>query len=91
MLKFKLFTRPGCALCVPAKKLAGVLRNDGYQVEEYDMDTIDGLADSAFHSVLTTPTLLLVDGNDIEIYGWRGTVPTTAEVFGVIEGVKNDT
>ena len=89
MLKFKLFTMSGCVRCGAAKKLAEVLRNDGYQVEKYDMNTIDGLVDSAFHSVLSAPSLLLVDGNDNELYGWRGNMPTTAEIFGVMVGVKN--
>jgi hypothetical protein len=62
------------------KQVAEQLTNDGYKVQSFDLDTADGLAEGAYHSVMSTPTLLLVDGNDQELAEWRGIVPTPEEV-----------
>jgi hypothetical protein len=85
MHRFELFTRKRCTQCNPAKSLIGQLQSEGYQVVEYDLDTTDGLAEGAFHSVLATPTLLLVNDEDDVLADWRGDVPTLDSVKQEIE------
>ncbi len=81
MASLKVFTKKDCPNCPDAKKLVSALKGDGCDiVEEYDVDTSDGLAEGAFYEVMSTPTMLLVDSDDAEIMGWRGSVPSLEEV-----------
>lgn len=67
----KLFVKDNCPRCPAAKHVcAGI---DG--VEVYDVGQVDGLAEAAFHGVLSTPTVLVVDTSGSEIAGWRGEAP----------------
>ncbi|MBI5789675.1 MAG: hypothetical protein HZA78_12560 [Candidatus Schekmanbacteria bacterium] len=81
MKALKLFWREDCPRCPAAKQLGDNLKRDGIKVEDYDMDTVDGLAEGAFHSVMAVPTMLLVDAeNDRELAEWRGNIPNVDEV-----------
>jgi len=67
----KLFIKKDCPRC-PAAKHA-VEGFDGVQV--FDVGDIEGLAEASFYSIMATPTVLLLDGNGNEVYGWRGEAP----------------
>lgn len=60
--------------------LGNVLSGQGYEVNLYDVDTVDGLAEAAYYGVLATPTVLLTDGDDDQLAAWRGMVPPEDEV-----------
>jgi hypothetical protein len=62
------------------KQVAEELVKDGYNVEYFDLSTVDGLAEGAYHSVMGAPTLLLVDDEDQELAEWRGVVPSPEEI-----------
>lgn len=70
-MRIKLFVKDDCPRCPAAKHACEGL--DG--VEVYDVTDIDGLAEAAYHSVLSTPTVLVVDMNGAEIASWRGEAP----------------
>jgi thioredoxin-related protein len=78
----KVFTQPNCPKCPAAKALASKLLVNSCQlkVEEYDVSTVDGLAEASFYTVMATPSLLLCDDQGKEIHGWRGEVPTMANL-----------
>lgn len=81
MKSLKLFWRDGCPRCPAAKELGNNLKQEGVHVVDYNMDTVDGLAEGAFHSVMALPTMLLVDcDNDSELAEWRGNIPSMDEV-----------
>ena len=81
MKSVKLFWREGCPRCPAAKELGNDLKKEGLPVFDYNMDTVDGLTEGAFHSVMALPTMLLVDEeNDCELAGWRGDIPSLEEV-----------
>ena len=49
-------------------------------VLNYDLDTIDGLAEASFYSILSTPSIVIEDEEEREVISWRGVVPTLQEV-----------
>ena len=83
-MKVKIFLKDGCANCPPAKDLGQTLEKDGVNVEYHDITTIDGLAESTFFGVMSTPSILVVGGDDTEKIGWRSAVPGLDEVRKVL-------
>lgn len=80
-MTLKIFTQPNCPKCPAAKKLGEEIEKEGkIKVEWFDITTVDGMAEASFYSVLSTPGLILVDDKGEEIAGWRGKVPTKAEI-----------
>ena len=76
----KIFTRKKCPKCPAVKEIGKALSKDGVVVFHYDLDTIDGLAEASFHSVLSTPSIIIEDEEEKELISWRGAVPTLQEV-----------
>jgi hypothetical protein len=77
----KLFVRQDCPRCPAAKKAVEGLEG----VEVYDVDGIDGLAEAHFYSVLSTPSVIVVDGAGHELAGWRGEAPERARLRTYVE------
>jgi glutaredoxin len=84
MGSIKIFTKAECPKCPAAKEIGGILQQEGLQVNYYDLETPDGLAEAAFYSVLSTPTIIIEDEDEKILAGWRGSTPTLQEVQGVI-------
>ena len=84
MPSIKLFWKQDCPKCPAAKQIFNSLRIEGFNILDYNLDTADGLAEGAYHGVLSTPTLLVIDENDKEVLQWRGDVPTLEEVKAVL-------
>jgi glutaredoxin len=82
----KLFTKADCPRCPAAKAVISDLRSQisDIKVEEYDTDTIEGMAEAAFYTVMATPTILVCDGEGKEMAGWRGEAPKLEELEKVI-------
>ena len=80
----KIFTKSECPKCPAAKEIGGILQREGLRVLYYDLETPDGLAEAAFYSVLSTPTIIVEDEDERVLAGWRGSVPTIQEIHGVI-------
>ncbi len=76
----KIFTKAKCPKCPAAKEIGKELKKDGLPVFQYDLDTIEGLAEASYYSILATPALIIEDEAEREVFGWRGTVPTLHEV-----------
>ena len=84
MPSIKLFWKQDCPKCPATKLVSNSLRSEGFAILDYNLDTADGLAEGAYHGVLSTPTLLVIDENDREVLQWRGDVPTLEEVKAVL-------
>jgi glutaredoxin len=80
MGSIKIFTKSKCPRCPAVKEIGRELREKGIPVLHYDLDTVDGLAEASFYSVLSAPSLIIEDEEEREVIGWRGTVPTLEEV-----------
>ena len=76
----KIFTKAKCPRCPAAKEIGAELKKEGVAVYQYDLDTIDGLAEASFYSILSTPSILIEDGEEREVMSWRGVTPTLQEV-----------
>lgn len=81
-MKIKIFTKKTCPKCPPAKELATKLKEKGIEVELYDMDEVEGLAESAMFNVMATPTVVIVEEDGKEKKSFRGQVPTLEEILG---------
>jgi thioredoxin-related protein len=82
-MKLKLFWRKECKKCQPAKMACKYLEENGFEVEYYDIDTVNGMAEAAFYEVISTPTAIVVDERGNEIASWRGEVPDTKIIMGL--------
>lgn len=78
--EIKLFWKNGCTRCPQAKELCKKLETEGFSVAYYDVESVDGLAEASFHEVLSTPSIIIVDGNDEELFSYRGVVPSYMEI-----------
>jgi arsenate reductase-like glutaredoxin family protein len=79
-MKIKIFTQPNCPNCPAAKTLGQELINQGVDVKFYDIKTIEGLTESMMHSVLSTPSLLIVKESDEIIAEFLSQTPSIEEV-----------
>ncbi len=76
----KIFVKAKCPKCPAVKEIGKELKKEGIPVFHYDLDTIDGLAEASFYSILSTPSLIIEDEEEKELASWRGVVPTLQEV-----------
>jgi hypothetical protein len=85
MFKLDVFGKTGCARCKTTRdKLGHLIRKHGaaeaVDLTYYDMDTIDGIAEGAFHGVTAIPTTILRDAGGATLARWDGRPPLSAEV-----------
>jgi hypothetical protein len=80
MGSLKIFTKAKCPRCPAVKEMGVELRKEGVPVFNYDIDTIEGLAEASFYSILSTPSVIIEDEEEREVISWRGVVPTLQEV-----------
>jgi len=80
----KIFTQPGCPACPPAKALAEKLEKK-IKVDYIDVSKPEGLEEALKYSVMSTPTLILIDKKVEKI--WTVT-PSEGEVLQEIERLK---
>jgi len=76
----KIFTKAKCPKCPAVKEIGTELKKEGVPVLNYDLDTIDGLAEASFYSIRSTPSIVIEDEEEREVISWRGVVPTLQEV-----------
>lgn len=72
----KVFVKEDCPNCPAAKEVA----NQFPFSRLFDLDEAEGLAEAAFHSVLCTPSMVLVDDQEMVIQSWRCHVPRPTEI-----------
>ncbi|MCX8045124.1 MAG: thioredoxin family protein [Desulfobacterota bacterium] len=76
----KVFVKNKCPRCPQAKEVGNTLREAGFNVIEYDVETPDGLAEASFYSVQATPTLIVADQQENTIADFRGVVPSVQQI-----------
>jgi hypothetical protein len=76
MGSIKIFTQAKCPKCPAAKEIGMALQKEGMPVLNYDLDTIDGLAEASFYSIFSTPSIIIEDEEEREVISWRGVIPT---------------
>lgn len=75
-MQIKLFVKSDCPRCPAVRRaLEGI---DDVQV--FNVDDVDGLAEASFHGVLATPSVLIIDSSGAEVKSWRGEPPDPMHV-----------
>ncbi len=73
-LKVKIFWQKDCPNCPRAKDIGDALAKE-FEVQYYDINTVDGLTEACFYQVMSTPTILLVTDRGEVKESWRGLLP----------------
>ena len=82
-MKVKVFGKPGCEFCkTTVKKFETFLNlwkiNERVELSFFDMETVDGLAEGAFLSVIKIPTSIIETDGKV-VARWDGKVPVSEE------------
>jgi hypothetical protein len=72
----KMFWQEDCPKCGMAKEVCNRLIEKDIAVKQFNIGTIDGMTEAAFHEVLATPTMIIVDDDENELQAWRGEPPS---------------
>jgi len=88
-MRVRIFGKQNCAKCETTKnKFNHFFKKYGNEVltnlEFYDMDTVDGYAEGAYHDVLKIPTTLIEKESKL-LKRWDGEVPNTEEFKSLFE------
>ena len=81
MKKIYIFGKPTCPVCKDAHnkiKYFKTKKNFDAEVRYFDMDSIDGLTESAFCEVSDIPTIIIFDGKQ-ELVRWIKKAPVSEE------------
>ena len=57
----KVFWQNQCPRCPQAKEVGNLLKKEGFNVLDYDIETAEGLAEATFYGIQSTPTFILED------------------------------
>lgn len=83
-MKIKVFSKSGCAKCETTKhKIKHFLvkweLEHKVAVDVHDMETIEGMAEGAFHDVSQIPTTI-IEKENTEVARWEGEVPQSDRI-----------
>jgi hypothetical protein len=81
----KVFYKDDCPNCPEAKRLTEVLRDKNVGVLDYNVGTVDGLAEATYYRVMALPTIVVEDELENGLMEWRGTVPKLDEVLSAVD------
>lgn len=70
----KIFWQPECPKCQKAKELGEILKKEGIEVELFNVKEVDGLSESLFYDVLSTPSVVVVENGEKKA-SWYGEIP----------------
>ena len=82
-MEIKIFWQPECPKCPQVEELGKELKEKGYHVELFNVKEVDGMAESVFYDVLSTPSVVVVENGEQKA-SWLGEVPTVESIKGLI-------
>jgi len=85
MSKVKIFSQEKCPTYKDAQEYMKLLRRENISFEYCDVSTLEGLAEAAYHDILSsggiiTPSVAITDNNGKEIALWKGMLPVLDEI-----------
>jgi glutaredoxin len=84
-MKIQLFTQKDCPKCPPAKETLKELRAEhDVDVCEFDIETVDGMAEAAYYGIMSTPAVVLIDEEENEVISWRGVPPDKSRILNIL-------
>ena len=81
MKKVYMFGKPDCAVCKDTHEKLMYFkekRNFDAQIKYFDMETVEGLTEGAFHEVSDIPTVIILEDKK-ELARWEKTPPVSEE------------
>jgi thioredoxin-related protein len=75
-MTIKFFWKQDCPKCPSAKQAISAFD----EVEYYNLDESLGLAEAAFYSVMSTPSVVISDPDGEEVATFRGEMPAKEEI-----------
>jgi thiol-disulfide isomerase/thioredoxin len=75
----KIFWQPECPKCPKAKELGEKLKKEGHDVEFHNIKDVDGLSESLFYDILSTPSIVVVENGEKKI-AWHGEIPEYKDI-----------
>jgi len=75
----KIFWQPECPKCPQAKELGEKLKKEGLEVELHNVKEVDGLSESLFYDVLSTPSIIIIDNGEKKA-AWYGEIPEIKDI-----------
>lgn len=75
----KIFWQPECPKCPSVKELGEMLKKDGLEVEFFNVKDVEGLSESLFYDVLSTPSIVVVENGEKKA-AWYGEIPKIEEI-----------
>lgn len=86
MPKILLFTKKDCPRCPEAKEVVKAIAGEiKVEVKEYDVESVEGMAEAAYYMVLSTPSIIVVSENGEELSAWRGKAPKKEELMNALK------
>jgi thioredoxin-related protein len=82
-MRVKYFYKKDCPKCPAAKEVLSKFNQ--VDQEHLDLDTVEGLAEGAYYSVFSTPSIIIVDEEGNEVYSWRGEVPSVSSLENILK------
>jgi len=88
-MKIEVFGKQGCAICQTTKnKLAHLVGKWGVgervELSFVDLDTVDGMAEGAFHDVIEIPTTIVSDNGTV-LARWEHEIPASEDLRKALE------
>jgi glutaredoxin len=80
----KIFYKDSCPLCPVAKKLKNTLEEQNIGVQDYNVETAEGLAEATYYRVMALPSIFVEDEAENWLGEWRGNVPGMEEVMSIV-------
>ncbi|MFQ5800390.1 MAG: thioredoxin family protein [Candidatus Hydrothermarchaeales archaeon] len=85
-MKIQLFTQKDCPKCPLAKEtLRELTAEREVDVCEFDVETVDGMAEAAYYGIMSTPAVVLVDNEGNEVISWRGVAPDKYKILKILD------
>jgi len=82
-MQIKIFWQPECPKCPEAKELGEVLKKEGYEVQLFNVKEVEGMTESLYYDVLSTPSVVIVENGEQKA-SWLGEVPDVESIKGLI-------
>ncbi len=85
----KLFWKDQGPRCPQAKEVGSALQKEGYRVQDFNVETAEGLAEATFYNVQSTPTFILEDQEENPIADFRGEIPSAQKLMELLSQCRN--
>ncbi|MDY6862747.1 MAG: thioredoxin family protein [Thermodesulfobacteriota bacterium] len=80
MGKVKVFWKMSCPKCKKAIDMGSLLKEEGFAVTDYNLDTFEGLAEASFYGVMSTPSIIIEDSQENLLASFPGDVPRLLDI-----------